>query len=127
MAEVSVFDAYQVQRALRGHLAEDDAMEMLARDDATGVYWVLTRRELVLVKDNRIGDRIPRDRLPGTLEVTALSVTARGRGGPARGNGRRPRSGGDCGGRGQRPPHDARRHFSKAEPVDASARRDHRR
>jgi hypothetical protein len=80
MAEVSVFDAYQVQRALRGHLADDDAMEMLARDDATGVYWVLTRRELVLVKDNRIGERIPRERLGGIVDVTDLAVTARVRG-----------------------------------------------
>src|SRR3954452_12470699 len=98
MAEVSVFDAYQVQRALRGHLAEDDAMEMLARDDATGVYWVLTRRELILVKDNRLGERIPRDRLRGGGAGNDPAVAGGGRSAaapdwavPARAGGNAPR------------------------------------
>jgi hypothetical protein len=77
MAEASVFVAYQVQRALRGHLAEDDAMQMLARDDATGVFWVLTRRELVLVKNMQIEDRLPRAELTGDVEVTDVTVTVR--------------------------------------------------
>jgi len=75
-----VFDAYQVQRALRGHLADDDAMELLARDDATGAYWVLTRRELLLVQDQQIGERVARDDLAGSIEVSDVAVTVRIRG-----------------------------------------------
>jgi len=84
MAEVSVFDAYQVQRVLRGHLADDDAMELLARDDATGAYWVLTRRELLLVKDQQIGERIGREELAGSVEVSDVAVTVRIKGGESR-------------------------------------------
>jgi len=79
-----VFDAYQVQRALRGHLAEDDVMEMLARDDATGAYWVLTGRELLLVQDQQIGDRFARDELSGSVETSEVAVTVRIRGGESR-------------------------------------------
>src|SRR4051794_29545350 len=81
MADVSVFDAYQVQRALRGHLADGDAMETLARDDATGTFWVLTHQELVLVRRQEIQGRIPRDARAGTAEVTAVGVSIRLRGG----------------------------------------------
>jgi hypothetical protein len=84
MAEVSVFDAYQVQRALRGHLADDDAMETLARDDATGAYWVLTHRELVLVKDHEVGERISRDELAGAVEAADVAITVRVHGGEPR-------------------------------------------
>src|SRR3954447_22463215 len=77
LSEVSVFDAYQVQRALRGHLAEGDAMETLARDEATGSYWVLTRLELVLVKDQQPVQRMPRAGLRGEVEVTDVAVTVR--------------------------------------------------
>jgi hypothetical protein len=84
MAEASVFDAYQVQRALRGHLADDDAMETLARDDGTGTYWVLTHHDLVLVRDHEVGDRIGRDQLAGTVAVTDVAVTVRVRGGEPR-------------------------------------------
>ena len=75
-----MFDAYQVQRALRGHLADGDAMETLARDDATGVFWVLTKQELVLVKDMQIADRLPRAQLAGEVARTDVAVTARVRG-----------------------------------------------
>jgi len=84
MAEVSVFDAYQVQRALRGHLADGDAMETLARDDATGTFWVLTHQELVLVGDQEIQGRIPREALAGTVEITDVAVSIRLRGGDQR-------------------------------------------
>jgi hypothetical protein len=77
MAEVSVFDAYQVQRALRGHLADDDALETLARDDATGAFWVLTRAELIVMRDMQIGERIPRGALVGEVEVSDVAVTIR--------------------------------------------------
>ena len=79
-----MFDAYQVQRALRGHLADDDAMELLARDDATGAYWVLTRRELLVVKDQQIGERMARDQLAGSVEVSDVAVTVRIRRGESR-------------------------------------------
>lgn len=75
-----MFDAYQVQRALRGHLAAGDALETLARDDATGVFWVLTGLELVLVKDLEIDERIPRDALEGEIDVTDVGITVRLRG-----------------------------------------------
>ncbi len=85
MSEVSVFDAYQVQRALRGHLADGDAMETLARDEATGTYWVLTHLELVLVDDGQITDRLPRESLAGSVEVNEVAVTVRLRGSEAKG------------------------------------------
>lgn len=72
-----MFDAYQVQRALRGHLAEGDGLQTLARDDATGVFWALTGRELILVQDLQVADRIARDTLAGEVEVTDVGVTVR--------------------------------------------------
>ena len=72
-----MFDAYQVQRALRGHLGEDDALETLARDDATGVFWALTRRELVFVEDMQVRRRVPREALRGDVETTDVGVTVR--------------------------------------------------
>jgi len=80
MTEVSVFDAYQVQRALRGHLADDDAMETIARDEATGSYWVLTHRELILVKDQQVGDRLARDEIAGSIDRNDVAVSVRLRG-----------------------------------------------
>jgi hypothetical protein len=77
MAEVSVFDAYQVQRALRGHLADDDVLETLARDDATGAFWVLTRRELIIVLDQRVRERAERGAIEGDVETTDVAVTVR--------------------------------------------------
>ena len=79
-----MFDAYQVQRALREHLADDDALETLARDDATGVFWVLTRRELVLLADLQIAERVPRAALAGEVETTDVGVTVRLRAGEGR-------------------------------------------
>lgn len=75
-----MFDAYQVQRVLRGHLAADDALETLARDDATGAFWVLTRLELVLVQDRRISARLPRGAMAGEVESNDAGVTVRLRG-----------------------------------------------
>jgi hypothetical protein len=80
MSEVSVFDAYQVQRTLRGHLADGDAMETLARDDATGAHWVLTHQALLVVQDQQIIDRIPREAIAGEVEVADVGVTIRLRG-----------------------------------------------
>ena len=75
-----MFDAYQVQRVLRGHLADGDAMETLARDDATGGYWVLTHDELLVVQDQQIAERMPRVTLAGEVETTDVAVTIRLRG-----------------------------------------------
>ena len=72
-----MFDAYQVQRALRGHLAEGEALETLARDDVTGAFWVLTARELILLKDLQVEERIPRESLEGEIEITDVGVTVR--------------------------------------------------
>ena len=74
---MSVFDAYQVQRVLRGHLADGDAMETLARDDATGAYWVLTHEEFLVVQDQQIAERMPRAALAGEVETTEVAVTIR--------------------------------------------------
>ena len=79
-----MFEAYQVQRALRGHLAEDDALETLARDDATGAFWVLTHREVLVVQDQQISERIAREALEGDVEATDVGVTVRLRGPDAR-------------------------------------------
>lgn len=75
-----MFDAYQVQRVLRGHLADDDALETLARDDATGAFWVLTQLELVVVQNQQIAERVARDALEGDVEATDAGVTVRVRG-----------------------------------------------
>ena len=77
MSEVSVFDAYQVQRALRGHLADGDAMQSLARDEATGTYWVLTGLELLLVKDQQPLLRWPREALRGEVVAGDVAETVR--------------------------------------------------
>ena len=98
-----MFDAYQVQRALRGHLAAGDALETLARDDATGVFWVLTGPELVLVKDLEIDERIPRD--------------------APRGRDRRHRRGDHRPAARNRHPKGSGRHVPQAEPAHQSARR----
>src|SRR3954454_17241445 len=72
MGEVSVFDAYRIERLLHDQLQEGDKLESLARDDATGAYWVLTGRELLVVQDDEIGTRFARGQLGGHVESTPV-------------------------------------------------------
>lgn len=54
-----MFDAYRASRALKPHLADDDTIELVASDDITSDYWVLTSRELVILRGDVITTRLP--------------------------------------------------------------------
>lgn len=68
-----MFDAYRASRALKPHLAADDEIELVASDDITSDYWVLTRQELVVLRGDTISRRLP-------LEHGAVSVRTTGGG-----------------------------------------------
>lgn len=73
----AVFDSYRAGRALEGRLADDDVIRQVARDAVTRGYWVLTRRELIVMKGDDISVRIPLDRLQGHLRDGAGGIDVR--------------------------------------------------
>jgi hypothetical protein len=79
MGEASVFDAYRAGRALDGQLQHGDALQAVAFDDISGVGWVLTKVELVLLTDGVISERVPLESLSGevTKQPAGLDVRVR--------------------------------------------------
>jgi hypothetical protein len=75
--EVSVFDAYRASRALKPHLAADDRIELVASDDITSDYWVLTRQELFVLRGDTISRRLPLEHGAVSLRTTAAGVELR--------------------------------------------------
>ena len=72
-----MFDAYRASRALKPHLAADDAIEFVASDDITSDYWVLTHRELIILRGDTIATRLPLDNGAVALRPSAGGVEVR--------------------------------------------------
>lgn len=62
-----MFDAYRASRALEGHLADGDALQVLATDDVTRNYWCVTKQDLIVLKGDTIVSRIPLERMHGEV------------------------------------------------------------
>ena len=52
-----MFDAYRANKALEGQLRPGDSLQIVAVDDVTGDYWVVTRLEVILLSDGEIKSR----------------------------------------------------------------------
>ena len=80
-----MFDAYRASRALEGHLADGDALQLLASDDVTRNYWCLTKQDLIVLNGDTIVARVPLERMHGEVRSTPSGIEARvtdGKGGP---------------------------------------------
>lgn len=80
-----MFDAYRASRALEGHLADGDALQMVASDDVTRNYWCVTKQDLIVVAGDAIVARLPLERLHGQVRSTANGTEVRvtdNKGGP---------------------------------------------
>ena len=62
-----MFDAYRASRALEGHLADGDALQVLASDDVTRNYWCLTKQDLIVLQGDTIVARLPLERMHGEV------------------------------------------------------------
>ena len=76
MPEANVFDAYRASKALEGHLRPGDRLQLVAVDDVTGDFWVITGEELVIVGGEAIKWRSDLDRLQGEV-ATGTGVEVR--------------------------------------------------
>lgn len=72
-----MFDAYRASRALEGHLADGDALQMLASDDVTRNYWCLTKQDLIVLQGDAIVARLPLERMQGEVRTTASGTDVR--------------------------------------------------
>jgi len=72
-----VFDAYRANKALDGQLRPGDSLQVVAVDDVTGDYWVVTGLEVIVVADGEIRSRFDLDRLQGEVSSTATGVEVR--------------------------------------------------
>jgi hypothetical protein len=72
-----VFNASRARRALEGHLADGDALEVLASDDVTRNHWCLTKQDLVVLKGDAVIGRLPLERMHGEVRSTASGTEVR--------------------------------------------------
>jgi hypothetical protein len=77
MPEASVFDAYRANKALQGQLRPGDSLQVVAVDDVTGDYWVVTGQEVVVLADGEIKSRFDLDGLEGEVTETPTGVEVR--------------------------------------------------
>jgi hypothetical protein len=77
LPEASVFDAYRANKALEGQLRPGDSLQVLAVDDVTGDYWVVTGHEVVVIADGEIRSRFELEALQGEVTSTKTGVEVR--------------------------------------------------
>jgi hypothetical protein len=77
MAEGGVFDYVRANRALAGQLPGDDRVEVVAVDDATRSYWVVTSSELIALDGDVLSARYQLDCLRGEIATGEGGVTVR--------------------------------------------------
>jgi hypothetical protein len=77
MPEASVFDAYRANKALEGRLRPGDSLQLVAVDDVTGDYWVITGQEVIVLGDGEIKSRFDLEQLQGDVSETATGVEVR--------------------------------------------------
>jgi len=72
-----VFDAYRANKALEGHLHPGDSLQVVAVDDVTGDYWVVTGQEVIVVSDAEIRSRFDLEGLRGEVTENPAGVEVR--------------------------------------------------
>ena len=72
-----MFDAYRANKALEGQLRPGDSLQVLAVDDVTGDYWVVTCHEVVILTDGAIKARFELDAIHGEVSETPAGVEVR--------------------------------------------------
>ena len=72
-----MFDAYRANKALEGHLRPGDSLQLVAVDDVTGDYWVVTGEELIVLADGEIRSRFDLDGLRGEVTTSSTGVEVR--------------------------------------------------
>lgn len=72
-----MFDYVRANHALAGQLPGDDRVEVVAVDDATRSYWVVTTSELIAVDGDTVAARYPLDGLRGEMATGEGGVTVR--------------------------------------------------
>ena len=72
-----MFDAYRANKALDGQLRPGDKLQLLAVDDVTGDYWVVTGLEVIVVSNGEIKSRFDLDTLQGEVSGTPAGVEVR--------------------------------------------------
>ena len=77
MPEVSVFDAYRANKALEGQLRPGDSLQVVAVDDVTGDYWVITAHEVIVLADGEIKARFELEQLHGEVSERPSGVEVR--------------------------------------------------
>ena len=77
MPEANVFDAYRANKALEGQLRPGDSLQVVAVDDVSGDYWVITGQEVVVISGGDIKARFDLDSLQGDVSTTPNGVEVR--------------------------------------------------
>ena len=72
-----MFDAYRANKALEGHLRPGDTLQVVAVDDVTGDYWVITGHEVIVLAGGEIKARFELDQLQGEVSETSTGVEVR--------------------------------------------------
>ena len=72
-----MFDAYRASRALEGHLADGDALQVIASDDVTRNYWCVTKQDLIVLNGDTIAARLPLARMHGEVRTTSSGTEVR--------------------------------------------------
>ena len=72
-----MFTAQRASRALEGHLAEGDSLQVVASDDVTRNHWCLTEQDLIVLDGDSIVARLPLERMHGEVRSTPSGVEVR--------------------------------------------------
>ena len=72
-----MFDAYRANKALEGQLRPGDSLQVVAVDDVTGDYWVVTGHEVIVLAGSEIKARFELGELHGEVSETATGVELR--------------------------------------------------
>ena len=72
-----MFDAYRANKALEGQLRPGDSLQVVAVDDVTGDYWVITHHEVIIVAGGQIRSRFELDQVHGDVAETSTGVEVR--------------------------------------------------
>jgi len=72
-----VFDAYRANKALEGQLRPGDSLKVVAVDEVTGDYWVITCYELIVLAGSEIKARFELTQVHGAVSETPAGVEVR--------------------------------------------------
>ena len=72
-----MFDAYRANKALEGQLRPGDSLQVVAVDDVTGDYWVITGHEVIVLAGAEIKARFELEHVRGEVSRTPNGVEVR--------------------------------------------------